>query len=83
MRGKRLSGNYFLYILPLSFEGDRPPNEKPNGVWVKGEIKMSEHLINVFLGLSIIVLPIINIYYLAKISTIFDESDKDDFKEGS
>lgn len=44
---------------------------------------MSEHLINVFLGLSIIILPIINIYYLAKISTIFDESNKDDFKEGS
>lgn len=44
---------------------------------------MSEHLINVFLGLSIIILPPLNIYYLAKLCTILDRFDTDDFEEGS
>ena len=43
---------------------------------------MSEHLINVFIGFAIIILPITNIYYLAKLSTILAKF-KTDNVEGS
>lgn len=34
-------------------------------------------MLNIFLGLSIVVLPIINVYYLAKLCTILDKFDTD------
>ena len=43
---------------------------------------MSLHVAQIFIGLYIIILPIINIYFLAKLSNLLD-TKKEKNKEGS
>ena len=50
---------------------------------MKGENVMALHMINVFLGLSIIILPIVNIYYICKLCTILDKTKTEKNVEGS